>query len=113
VLSATVLIGNKMNIKFYKDINNNIFNYPLDGSQDSLIGDKTQITQEEADILVIENFKKQGIEITPTYVLQRSNEYPSVKNFLDAWVKNDEAALEEYRQACLAVKAKYPKPAGF
>ena len=102
-----------MNIKLYKDTDNNIYNYPVDGSQDNLIGNKVAITQEEADILVIENFKKQGIEITPTYVEQRSSAYPSIKNFLDAWVKNDEVALEEYRQACLAVKAKYPKPVGF
>lgn len=40
----------------------------------------------------------------------RKNEYPSYEEFLDAWVKNDEQALEVYRQKCLAVKAKYPKP---
>lgn len=42
--------------------------------------------------------------------MQRSLEYPPIEDFADAWVKNDTAALEEYRQACLAVKAKYPKP---
>jgi hypothetical protein len=39
--------------------------------------------------------------------------YPELGEFVDAWVKNDQAALEEYRQKCLAVKAKFPKPAGF
>jgi hypothetical protein len=42
--------------------------------------------------------------------IQRIREYPPITDFADAWVKQDEDALEEYRQACLAVKAKYPKP---
>lgn len=45
------------------------------------------------------------------YKEKRFHEYPPFAWFLDAWVKNDEAGLEAYRQACLAVKAKYPKPA--
>ena len=40
----------------------------------------------------------------------RKREYPPIENFADAWVKQDENALEEYRQMCLAVKSKYPKP---
>lgn len=44
------------------------------------------------------------------YKEQRMHEYPAFALFLDAWVKNDEVELEAYRQACLAVKAKYPKP---
>ena len=39
--------------------------------------------------------------------------YPELGEFVDAWVKNDQEALEEYRQKCLDVKAKYPKPEGF
>jgi len=42
--------------------------------------------------------------------IQRIREYPPLSDFADAWVKQDDVALEEYRQACLAVKAKYPKP---
>jgi hypothetical protein len=44
------------------------------------------------------------------YSKMRVKEYPPLADFADAWVKQDEVALEEYRQACLAVKAKYPKP---
>jgi len=40
----------------------------------------------------------------------RKKEYPPIEDFADAWVKQDESALEEYRQRCLAVKVKYPKP---
>lgn len=38
-------------MKLYKDKNNELFAYELDGSQDHLIGDKTAITQEEADAI--------------------------------------------------------------
>lgn len=46
------------------------------------------------------------------YKQKRMHEYPKFAEFLDAWVKNDEQALEEYRQKCIAVKEKYPKPEG-
>lgn len=41
---------------------------------------------------------------------QRRQAYPPFGEFLDAWVKNDAAALEDFRQKCLDVKAKIPKP---
>jgi len=39
-------------MKLFKDTENNVFAYELDGSQDHLIGDKTPITQEEADEII-------------------------------------------------------------
>lgn len=97
-------------MKLYKDSNNQIYNYPEDGSQDHLIDDKIEISQQQANELVIENLKAKGIPITPSYIIDRSKAYPSQADFLDAWVKNDTVALEQYRQKCLAVKAAYPKP---
>jgi len=44
------------------------------------------------------------------YAIFREAAYPSWKVFADAWVKNDTAAMEEYRAMCLEVKTKYPKP---
>lgn len=41
-------------MKLFKDQNNIIFAYEIDGSQDHLIEDKTPITQEEADIIISE-----------------------------------------------------------
>jgi len=49
-------------MKLFKDFNNDVFAYELDGSQDHLIGDKTAITQEEANILIAE---KQLLLFTP------------------------------------------------
>lgn len=40
----------------------------------------------------------------------RAREYPPVEDYLDAVVKGDEAQMAAYVAACLAVKAKYPKP---
>ena len=39
-------------MKLFKDTKNNVYAYELDGSQDHLIGDKTPITQEEADGII-------------------------------------------------------------
>lgn len=44
------------------------------------------------------------------YQLQRKEEYPPVEMYLDALVKNDQLAIQEYINTCLAVKNKYPKP---
>ena len=39
----------------------------------------------------------------------RVAEYPPVEDYLDAIVKGDSEAEEEYKRKCLEVKAKYPK----
>ena len=44
------------------------------------------------------------------YQRKRKAEYPPIENYLDAIVKGDAAQLQQYTDACLAVKAKYPKP---
>lgn len=44
------------------------------------------------------------------YQRQRAAEYPPMADYLDGIVKNDTAQVQAYIDACLAVKAKYPKP---
>lgn len=44
------------------------------------------------------------------YQRDRAAEYPPMADYLDAVVKNDTEQLQAYIDACLAVKAKYPKP---
>lgn len=44
------------------------------------------------------------------YQIQRANEYPPITDYLDGIVKGDQAQVQAYIDACLAVKAKYPKP---
>jgi hypothetical protein len=41
--------------------------------------------------------------------LNRANEYPDFKDYLDGIVKGDQQQIDKYIADCLAVKAKYPK----
>jgi hypothetical protein len=41
---------------------------------------------------------------------QRAAEYPPMADYIDGIVKGDQAQVQAYIDACLAVKAKYPKP---
>lgn len=43
------------------------------------------------------------------YIAKRQAEYPPMADYLDAIVKGDEQQKQTYIDACLAVKAKYPK----
>lgn len=44
------------------------------------------------------------------YQRQRVAEYPPITDYIDGVVKGDQAQIDAYIAACLAVKAKYPKP---
>ena len=99
-------------MKYYKDFQNNVYAFELDGSQDHLIkSGLTQINPNEIDSLI--KTKQQSEFDSNDYYRKRLYSYPELGEFVDAWDKNDQVALEEYRQKCLAIKAKYPKPEGF
>lgn len=44
-----------------------------------------------------------------TYAEKRARDYPPMSDYLDGVVKGDQAQIDAYVAACLAVKAKYPK----
>jgi hypothetical protein len=44
------------------------------------------------------------------YAINRRREYPPITDYLDGIVKGDQAQVQAYIDACLAVKAQYPKP---
>lgn len=44
------------------------------------------------------------------YQRLRAVEYPNINDYVDGIVKDDRAQIDAYIAACLAVKAKYPKP---
>jgi hypothetical protein len=44
------------------------------------------------------------------YIDKRKAEYPPITDYLDGIVKGDTEQVQAYIDACLAVKAKYPKP---
>jgi hypothetical protein len=43
------------------------------------------------------------------YKTQRAKEYPLITDYIDGIVKGDQTQVQAYIDACLAVKAKYPK----
>lgn len=49
-------------------------------------------------------------EVEETYKEKRLREYPPFTEYLDGITKGDAAQVQRYIDACLAVKAKYPKP---
>jgi hypothetical protein len=44
------------------------------------------------------------------YKKLRASEYPDFREYLDGVVKGDQEQIQNYIDACLAVKLKYPKP---
>jgi hypothetical protein len=66
-----------------------------------------EISQAEMDQMDAE--QQARIAAVP-YNEWRVLEYPPYTDYLDAVVKGDQAQLQAYIDACLAVKAKYPKP---
>ena len=60
------------------------------------------ITDEEAEAL-------RPKPTAPSYQELRAAEYPPMTDYLDGVVKGDQAQIQAYIDACLAVKAKYPK----
>jgi hypothetical protein len=84
------------------------------GSKWSVINDEivwndevqTQPTQSEIDA---ERTRLELESDGKTYQRKRAAEYPPVADYLDGIVKGDQAQVQAYINACLAVKAKYPK----
>ena len=73
----------------------------VDGENGGSIGDTYENGQFIKPVPVVE---------IPDYRIQRAAEYPPMADYLDGVVKNDQAQVQTYIDACLAVKAKYPKP---
>jgi len=85
----------------YKDTQNKL--HWLDSSEHEsyLPAGSVQITDVEAEAL--------RPVFTKTYAEKRAAEYPSITDYLDGVVKGDQAQIDAYIAACLAVKVKYPK----
>lgn len=68
--------------------------------------------EEEAqfDAMAVQYEIEQAESLRTRYQHNRSKEYPSINDYVDGIVKGDQAQVQAYIDACLAVKAKYPKP---
>ena len=95
-------------MKFYKDSNNDIYAYELDGSQDAYIKESlVPITNSEADS--IREAKQQAEFDALTYSQKRKGEYPAIGDQLDA-LYHAGVFPEDMAAQIQAVKEEYPKP---
>ena len=76
---------------------------------DLATGEQT-IVEMTAEEIAAEAAIRQADWDSKTYVEKRVAEYPDFTDYLDGVVKGDQAQIDAYISACLAVKAKYPKP---
>lgn len=101
-------------MKSFVNALNEIYAFELDGSQDHLIAaDMRAITEAEAAAhrAAQAQARQAAYLASLTYAQRRAAEYPPIADYLDGVVKGDQAQIDAYVAACLAVKAKYPKPA--
>jgi hypothetical protein len=90
--------------RHYKDTENNVYAY--DETQTPAEG-LTAISEQEKDELL--NQAQAAIFERMSYKERRRTEYPPIFDYIDGVVKSDQAQIDAYVAACLAVKAKYPK----
>ena len=96
-------------MKHYKDsATNELYAYEADGSQDAFIKEGF-VAVTDAEAANIRAAKQQAAFNALSYSQKRAAEYPPMADYLDAVVKGDQAQIDAYIAACLAVKAKYPK----
>jgi hypothetical protein len=72
--------------------------------------DQNQSQPSESEIAA-ELARLQSIDDSKAYQRKRAVEYPPIADYLDGIVKGDQAQIQAYIDACLAVKARYPKGA--
>lgn len=89
---------------YYKAPNNSLHFLDSADHEHLLPSGSVQITDEEAAAIRAANAP------VLTYAQKRAAEYPLMADYLDGIVKGDQAQVDAYVAACLAVKAKYPKP---
>lgn len=70
----------------------------------------TEIEMPSEEELVAEIERLNYEQSLVLYKEQRAKEYPDFREYLDGVVKGDQDQIQAYIDACLAVKAKYPKP---
>jgi hypothetical protein len=78
-------------------------------------GEITQVSLTDAELAEVAQAKAiqdvKNIELAKTqYQRDRASEYPPITDYIDGVVKGDQAQIQTYIDACLAVKAKYHKP---
>jgi hypothetical protein len=87
---------------YYKAPDNSLHFLDSADHEHLLPSGSVQITEAQAEAL-------RPVAPALTYAQKRAAEYPPITDYLDGVVKGDQAQVDAYVAACLAVKAKYPK----
>ena len=101
-----------MEMKHYVDKTGQVHGLFADGSQDHIKEDDWKEI-EDHEVQVFVDAKQQAEFDKNDWYRKRLYSYPELGEFVDAYIKGDTNAMEEYKQKCLEVKALYPKPEGF
>jgi hypothetical protein len=97
-----------MEMNHYKDADGKVYGFAADGSQHHFMpAGLIEITTDKIESLVRIQIDNEFNSLT--YAQKRAAEYPPMTDYLDGVVKGDQAQIQTYIDACLAVKAKYPK----
>lgn len=72
------------------------------------LDESIEVPSEEALLAEVERLQAEYDALE--YQRLRVREYPDVADYMDGLVKGDQDQMDAYIAACLAVKAKYPKP---
>ena len=92
-------------MKHYKDSQGTVYAYESDGSQDHLI--KPGLTPiQDSEVPALLEAHQQAMFDAEDYYRKRLYSYPEIGEFLDAWVKGDDLALEEANNASPFFSAK-------
>jgi len=68
------------------------------------------LTEEEIAHKLLEEKLYLEEKLANQYKESRQADYPPITDYIDGIVKGDTAQVQAYIDACLAIKAKYPKP---
>jgi hypothetical protein len=92
-------------MKHYKDSQNNIYAYELDGSQDHIIP-KNYVRISDAEVEAIHQANALSKFNSLSYSEKRAMEYPSLSDQLDMIYHN---GIDAWKSEIKKVKDKYPK----
>ena len=81
--------------------------YKLNPSVVTIRGDEA--FDAEGNPVAYDKAAAQAYADAQAYKAKRAAEYPPITDYLDGIIKGDQAQVQAYIDACLAVKAKYPK----
>jgi len=85
-----------------------LYGLPFSWGDDGVINFSDDITLEQKNAVLAIYDAHNPLSID--YIQARKSEYPPIEDYIDGIVKGNSIQIQNYIDACLAVKQKYPKP---